>query len=109
MKQRGAFSVSTLILFTLQERPLTKTRLMQELVLNYNRINRYCDQLLCQGLIKHEPATHRYTITTKGSQVLKLSQELASLLPPVEQMIEKYSIYTQGYDPENFDRFTRIV
>lgn len=101
MKQRGTFSLTTLILLALQKKPLTKTRLMQEVMLSYNRIGYYCDLLMRQGLIQYCHANHTYIITPRGAQVLRLAEELAGYLEPIDRMIKKYSCYMQGadYDP----------
>lgn len=98
MKQRGIFSITTLILLALQQKPLTKTRLMQEVMLSYNRIGYYCDLLMRQGLIEYGYANHTYVITSRGDEVLRLAEELAGYLEPLDQMIKKYSCYMQGGD-----------
>ena len=103
MKQRGIFSIMTLILLALQQKPLTKTRLMQQVMVSYNRIGHYCDLLTRQGLIEYEPTNHSYVITPRGTEVLRLAEELAGYLAPIDQMIKKYSSYTQAqtqYYPE---------
>ncbi len=94
MKQRGIFSITTLILLALQKKPLTKTRLMQEVMLSYNRIGYYCDLLVAQGLIQYDPAKRSYSITSRGIEVVKLAEELAGYLTPLDQMIKKYVSYT---------------
>lgn len=94
MKQRGTFSITTLILLALQKKPLTKTRLMQEIMLSYNRIGYYCDLLMRQGLIEHDQANRSYAITSRGTEVVRLAEELAGYLRPLDQMIKKYTSYT---------------
>jgi predicted transcriptional regulator len=91
MKQRGSFSITTLILLVLQQKPLTKTRLMQTLILSYKRVGHYCDLLMNKGLIEYDLANHTYFITPRGAEILRLYQELAGHLKPVDQMIKKYS------------------
>ncbi len=102
MKQRGTFSITALILLALQQRPLTKTRLMQTLILSYKRVGYYCDLLMHKGLIEYDMANHTYVITLKGAEVLRLYQELAGHLEPVDQMIKKYSYYMQGADYQEY-------
>jgi predicted transcriptional regulator len=85
-----------LILLALREESLTKTRLMQELILGYKRVNSYCDMLMCKGLIKYDPGSQRFSITPKGTEVLTLSKELAGYILPIEQMIKRYSFYIEG-------------
>ena len=89
MKQRGTFSITTLILLTVQQKPLTKTRLMQTLILSYKRVSYYCDLLMHKGLIEYDPANRTYVITPRGTEILRLYQELAGHLEPIAQMIKK--------------------
>ena len=96
MKQRGTFSLTALILLALQQKPLTKTRLMQEVMLSYNRIGYYCDLMMRQGLIGHGPTNNTYAITPRGTEVLRLAEELAGYLEPLDQMIKKYSCYMEA-------------
>ncbi|MDQ4100649.1 MAG: winged helix-turn-helix domain-containing protein [Thermoproteota archaeon] len=96
MKQRGIFSITTLILLALQKKPQTKTRLMQEVMLSYNRIGYYCDFLMRQGLIEYDQANRRYVITSRGAEVVRLAEELAGYLRPLDQMIKKYTSYTSS-------------
>jgi predicted transcriptional regulator len=104
MKQRGSFSITALILLALQQKPLTKTRLMQTLILSYNRVGYYCDLLMHKGLIEYDMANHTYIITPRGTQILRLYQELAGHLGPVDHMIKKYSYYMQGSDYQEYRR-----
>ncbi len=96
MKQRGVFSITTLILLALQKKQLTKTKLMQEVMLSYNLIGYYCDLLTAQGLIEYDPAKRSYTITSRGAEVARLAEELAGYLRPLDQMIKKYISYTSS-------------
>ncbi len=102
MKQRGTFSITTLILLALLQKPLTKTRLMQTLILSYKRVGDYCDLLMHKGLIVYDLATHSYVITPRGVEILRLYQELAGHLGPVDQMIKKYSHYMKDSGRENY-------
>jgi hypothetical protein len=69
---------------------------MQELMLSYKRIIHYCSFLEHHGLISYDLTSHTYSIMPRGEEVLRLSQELAEYLLPVDQMIRKYSFYIQG-------------
>ncbi len=102
MKQRGTFSITTLILQALEQRPLTRTRLMQTLILRYKRVGYYCDLLMHKGLIEYDLSNHTYVITPRGLEVLRLNRELAGYLGPVDQMIKKYSYYMQGADLQEY-------
>lgn len=92
MIQRGSFSISTLILTSLREGPKTRTRIERELVLNYRRVERYCNNLLDAGLIEADISDRTFRLTPSGLQVLVLSEKLAELLPPVKDMIDKYQM-----------------
>ena len=97
MKQRGSFAITTLILLALQKNPLTKTRLMQEVMLSYNRIGYYCDLLMAQGLIDYDQEKRSYAITSRGAEVLRLAEELAGYLKPIDRMIKQYSsLYSES-------------
>jgi predicted transcriptional regulator len=76
---------------SLQQKPLTKTRLMQKVMISYKRIGYYCDLLMRQGLIEYDQAKHSYCITPRGLEVLRLAEELAGFLKPVDQIIKRYS------------------
>lgn len=65
-------------------------------MLSYDRIGYYCDLLMRQGLIEYGPTNHTYVITPRGAEVLRLAEELAGYLEPLDQMIKKYSCYMQG-------------
>jgi predicted transcriptional regulator len=93
MKQRGIFSITTLVLLALQKKPLTKTRLMQEVMLSYNRIGYYCDFLMARGLIEYDQEKRSYAIKPRGAEVARLSEELAGYLSPLDRMIKKYTSY----------------
>ena len=90
MKQRGVFAIRVLILEALRHHPLSKTRLMQVLVLNYGRVGRYIPLMLHEGLIEYREIDKTYGITAKGLAFLELSEELAKMVVPINEMISKY-------------------
>ena len=95
MKQRGPFSICTLMLMALYQKPMTKTKVMQELILTYARTRKYLDILTKQGLIMYDINDRTYRLTAKGNKVLKLNQQLADYLPPVREMIRKYAYFME--------------
>jgi predicted transcriptional regulator len=99
MQQRGTFSICTLILIALEQKPQTRTRVMQKLILSYPRTNRYLETLVKQRLICYDPITRAFDITPKGRKILILNQQLATYISPVNSMIRKYSKYIK--DPYN--------
>jgi predicted transcriptional regulator len=101
MQQRGTFSICTLILIALEQKPQTKTRIMQKLTLSYSRTNRYLQTLLKQDVISYDPINHTFDITPRGRRVLILNRQLATYISPVNAMIRKYSRYIK--DPYGDD------
>ena len=93
MKQRGAFSINTIILSALafnKESGLTRTRLMQLTILKHHRIGYYLADLASKGLVSLDTSTKRYRITPKGEKYLRLSEELADYIVPIRGMVSKY-------------------
>ncbi len=110
MQQRGTFSISTLILIALEQKPLTRTRIMQKLTLSYSRTNRYLETLIKQDVISYDPINHTFDITQKGRKVLMLNQQLATYITPVNAMIRKYSRHIKdAYDDNGTDYFPEEI
>ena len=104
MQQRGTFSICTLILIALEQKPQTRTRIMQKLTLSYSRTNRYLQTLMKQDVISYDPINHTFDITPKGKRVLMLNRQLATYISPVNAMIRKYSRYIKDpYDDDDDD------
>ena len=83
------------MLMALYQKPMTKTKIMQELILTYARTKKYLDILTKQDLIMYNANDHTYRLTAKGNEVLKLNQQLADYLPPVREMIRKYACFME--------------
>jgi predicted transcriptional regulator len=96
MQQWGTFSISTLILIALDQKPRTRTSLMHKLTLSYSRTNKYLQTLIKQDVISYDPFNHTFDITPKGRRVLMLNQQLATYISPVDAMIRRYSRYIRG-------------
>ncbi len=90
---------------------MTKTRIMQELILTYARTKKYLDILAKQELIMYDINDHTYRLTAKGNDVLKLNHQLADYLPPVKEMIRKYSCFMDVpfFDDANAMENTKMV
>ena len=53
---------------------------------------------------------HAYRLTAKGTEVLKLNQQLADYLPPVKEMIRKYACFMEvPYFDTNVIEDTKMV
>ncbi|MDQ3903247.1 MAG: winged helix-turn-helix domain-containing protein [Thermoproteota archaeon] len=94
MKQRSSFAIVSLILEAIAKSEpaggITKTKIMQNVMLNYKRANRYCYQMLESGLISYNSETRTFHITEKGRMVLHNSMELAQYIAPINQLMNKY-------------------
>jgi predicted transcriptional regulator len=112
MQQRGTFSITTLMLIALEQRPLTRTRIMQKLTLTYSRTNRHLQTLINQELISCDSISRTFSITEKGRKVLILNRQLAAYISPVDSMIRKYSRYLRdpyGNDDDGIDYSQKAV
>lgn len=106
MQQRGTFSICTLILIALEQKPQTRTRIMQKLTLSYSRTNRYLETLIKQDVITYHPINHTFDITSRGRQVLTLNRQLATYISPVNAMIRRYSRYIKDpYDHDGIENY----
>jgi predicted transcriptional regulator len=105
MKQRSSFSIVSLILETVtrsEPMGITKTRIMQNVMLNYKRVNKYCYHMMESGLLLYEPAMRTFHITEKGRFVLRNCIELARYISPISELINKYRYSDREYYPDYF-------
>lgn len=106
MKQRSSFAITTLILETIAKSEptgITKTKIMQNVMLNYKRVNRYCVQMIESGLIRRDPEIHVFHITEKGKLTLRNCDELAQFMSPINELINKYRFAEPYYSPSSPD------
>jgi predicted transcriptional regulator len=93
MKQRSSFAITTLILETVaRSEPygISKTKIMQNVMLNYKRVNRYCAEIIARDLICYDTQDHYFHITDKGRFVLSNCNELAQFISPINRLMNKY-------------------
>ena len=105
MKQRSCFSIVSLILETVtrsEPMGITKTNIMQNVMLNYKRVNKYCYHMMESGLLLYEPKTRTFHITEKGMFVLRNCIELARFISPISELINKYRYSDTYYYPDYF-------
>jgi predicted transcriptional regulator len=105
MKQRSSFSIVSLILETVtrsEPMGITKTRIMQNVMLNYKRVNKYCYNMMESGLLLYKPETRTFHITEKGRFVLRNCIELARYISPIRELINKYRYSDKYYYPDEF-------
>jgi predicted transcriptional regulator len=105
MKQRSSFSIVSLILETVtrsEPMGITKTRIMQNVMLNYKRVNKYCYNMMESGLLLYKPETRTFHITEKGRFVLRNCGELARYISPIRELINKYRYSDKYYYLDDF-------
>ena len=105
MKQRSSFSIVSLILETAarsEPKGITKTKIMQNLMLNYKRMNRYCYYMMQSDLLLYKPEMRTFHITEKGRFVLRNCVELARYITPIRELINKYRYGDIYYYPADF-------
>src|ERR671938_236344 len=96
MKHRSSFAISMLILEKAasdSQAGVSKTKMIQYLVLERSCVERYCNLLEFKGLIYRDPQDHWHT-TKKGLELLANCYQLANLLKPIKNLVDKYSINT---------------
>jgi len=105
MKQRSSFSIVSLILETVtrsEPMGITKTKIMQNVMLNYKRVNKYCYHMMESGLLLYEPETRTFHTSEKGRFVLLNCIELAQYISPISELINKYRYSDTYYYPDYF-------
>jgi predicted transcriptional regulator len=99
--RRSSFAISTLILEMIADEDqagVSKTKLMQYLLLNNSCLDRYCNLLESKGLI-YRDSQNRWYITKKGLLVLANCYQMVDFLKkPVKNLVDKYSIKVDNDD-----------
>ena len=92
MKQRTQSTINALILTAAlnNEFGITKARLARELVLTYRKVNKHCEELVDKRLLEYDAVTRTYHVTPLGTEVVKLTEQLAAYYTPVNNMLAKY-------------------
>jgi len=102
MKQRGNLSITTLILETVAKHEpngVSKTKIMQYVMLNYKRVNKYCVQLMDANSLYYDLENHNFDISGKGRIALRQCDELATHIAPINELMNKYRIGDAYYLP----------
>ena len=92
MKQRGSTAIVILILESLKRQRRTKTKLAEELVLNYSRAEKYVGSLISLELIDYDWKGRTLGITERGLEFFQSANEMACLIKPIESLINKYRL-----------------
>jgi predicted transcriptional regulator len=92
MKLRTQSTINALILTAAlnNEFGITKARLARELVLTYRKVNKHCEELVEKRLLEYDAVTRTYRATALGTEVVKLTEQLATCYTPVDNMLAKY-------------------
>lgn len=69
---------------------ISKTKIMQNVMLNYKRVNRYCAQMMEAGMLSYARDSPTFHITDKGRIMLRDCKELAVFISPINNLIQKY-------------------
>ena len=80
MKTRDRTEIIGLILQALEGEPLTRSKIMYQVMLTFNQATDYTSLLTEQGLLSYVMLDKKYTITDKGRQFLALYNEIDRLL-----------------------------
>lgn len=80
MKSRGSTEIIGLILQSVENEPLTRSKIMYQAILNFKQVSDYAAYLTEAGLLTYLTEDRKYAITERGKQFLALFKETNSLL-----------------------------
>jgi predicted transcriptional regulator len=80
LKTRDRPEIIGLILQAVEAEPLTRSKIMYQLMLNFTQVTDYLSLLIQQELMSYSKLDRKYIITDKGRQFLALFNETSKLL-----------------------------
>lgn len=80
LKSRGSTEIIGLILQSVENEPLTRSKIMYQAILNFKQVSNYAAYLTEAGLLTYLTEDRKYAITERGKQFLALFKETNSLL-----------------------------
>jgi predicted transcriptional regulator len=80
LKTRGSTEIIGLILQAVERKPLTRSGIMYQAILNFKQVTDYTGLLLEGGLLTYEVQNRKYAITERGIQFLNLFRQTSKLL-----------------------------
>ena len=80
LKSRGSTEIIGLILQSVENEPLTRSKIMYHAILNFKQVSDYAAYLTEAGLLSYSTQDRKYSITERGKQFLALFKETNSLL-----------------------------
>ncbi len=98
MKSRGSTEIIGLILQSVENEPMTRSKIMYQAILNFKQVTDYASYMTEAGLLSYLPQERKYAITDRGKQFLALFKETNSLLTsPSDSLV---SINNEGQKQE---------
>jgi predicted transcriptional regulator len=80
LKSRGSTEIIGLILQSVENEPLTRSKIMYQAILNFKQVSDYAAYLTEAGLLTYLTEDKKYAITERGKQFLALFKETNNLL-----------------------------
>ena len=65
----------------------TKTKIMRKAMISYGQLGKYLQMMTEDGLIAHDDANRRFTITQRGYQFMEMYEDLSKLIGPIATTI----------------------
>ena len=98
LKTRSSTEIVGLILQALETEPLTRSKIMYQLMLNFKQATNYTSLLTQKGMVRYVREDRKYAITDKGRQFLTLYNETNRLLTTLgdEGIIAAYNLQVQN-------------
>jgi len=93
LKTRDRTEIIGLILQALEGEPLTRSKIMYQVMLAFNQATAYTSLLIEQGLLSYVMLDKKYAITDKGRQFLVLYNEIDRLLTTLAHVDEQEDGY----------------
>ena len=91
LKSRGSTEIIGLILQSVENEPLTRSKIMYQAILNFKQVSDYATYLTEAGLLSYSTQDRKYSITDRGKQFLALFKETNTLLTTSYDSIATYN------------------
>lgn len=91
LKSRGSTEIIGLILQSVENEPLTRSKIMYQAILNFKQVSDYATYLTEAGLLSYSTQDRKYSITERGKQFLALFKETNTLLTTSYDSIATYN------------------
>jgi predicted transcriptional regulator len=88
LKARSRTEIIGLILQAVEAKPLTRSKIMYQAMLNFTQVTDYTSLMIQQELLSYSKLDRKYIITDKGRQFLALFNETSKLLTTTTTTLE---------------------